>query len=122
VHEILTRTILSKKNKIYIFSRQKKIKMPSTHIERYIRSIFVQNIPAGITEDLFRQMLSQFGVLIHFHMFLDPTGANNMNEQNLQTSRGYAFAEVRISAYTMKEFILCSSLHRMISLKQLLIN
>jgi RNA recognition motif-containing protein len=69
--------------------------MPSTHIERYIRSIFVQNIPAGITEDLFRQMLSQFGVLIHFHMFLDPSGANNTNEQNLQTSRGYAFAEVR---------------------------
>jgi RNA recognition motif-containing protein len=70
--------------------------MPSTHIERYIRSIFVQNIPAGITEDLFRQMLSQFGVLIHFHMFLDPSGGNNANEQNLQTSRGYAFAEVRL--------------------------
>ncbi|CAF0996318.1 unnamed protein product [Adineta steineri] len=67
--------------------------MPSAHIERYIRSIFVQNIPAGITEDLFRQMLSQFGVLIHFHMFLDPSGTNNTNEQNLQTSRGYAFAE-----------------------------
>ncbi len=71
-------------------------KMPSTHIERYIRSIFVQNIPAGITEDLFRQMLSQFGVLIHFHMFLDPNGPNNTNEQNLQTSRGYAFAEVSL--------------------------
>jgi RNA recognition motif-containing protein len=71
-------------------------KMPSTHIERYIRSIFVQNIPAGITEDLFRQMLSQFGVLIHFHMFLDPSGGNNANEQNLQTSRGYAFAEVSL--------------------------
>jgi RNA recognition motif-containing protein len=70
--------------------------MPATHIERYIRSIFVQNIPAGITEDLFRQMLSQFGVLIHFHMFLDPNGINNANEQNLQTSRGYAFAEVRL--------------------------
>jgi RNA recognition motif-containing protein len=70
--------------------------MPSTHIERYIRSIFVQNIPAGITEDLFRQMLSQFGVLIHFHMFLDPNGPNNTNEQNLQTSRGYAFAEVSL--------------------------
>jgi RNA recognition motif-containing protein len=74
---------------------QKK-KMPSTHIERYIRSIFVQNIPAGITEDLFRQMLSQFGVLIHFHMFLDPNGPNNTNEQTLQTSRGYAFAEVSL--------------------------
>jgi RNA recognition motif-containing protein len=72
--------------------------MPSAHIERYIRSIFVQNIPAGITEDLFRQMLSQFGVLIHFHMFLDPTGANNTNEQHLQTSRGYAFAEVSASS------------------------
>jgi RNA recognition motif-containing protein len=71
--------------------------MPSTHIERYIRSIFVKNIPAGITEDLFRQMLSQLGVLIHFHMFLDPTGTNNPNEQNLQTSRGYAFAEVCFS-------------------------
>ncbi|CAF4314707.1 unnamed protein product, partial [Adineta steineri] len=28
-----------------------------------------------------------------FHMFLDPSGTNNTNEQNLQTSRGYAFAE-----------------------------
>jgi RNA recognition motif-containing protein len=68
--------------------------MPPAHVERYIRSIFVQNIPAGITEDLFRQMLSQFGVLIHFHMFLDPTGTTNATEPNLQTSRGYAFAEV----------------------------
>jgi hypothetical protein len=42
-------------------------------------------------------MLSQLGVLIHFHMFLDPTGTNNPNEQNLQTSRGYAFAEVCFS-------------------------
>jgi RNA recognition motif-containing protein len=73
--------------------------MPSAHIERYIRSIFVQNIPAGITEDLFRQMLSQFGVLIHFHMFLDPTGANQIHEQNLQTSRGYAFAEVSLFVF-----------------------
>ena len=72
--------------------------MPPAHVERYIRSIFVQNIPAGITEDLFRQMLSQFGVLIHFHMFLDPTGATNANEPNLQTSRGYAFAEVSVIA------------------------
>ncbi|UJR13618.1 hypothetical protein I4U23_000631 [Adineta vaga] len=67
--------------------------MPPAHIERYLRSIFVQNIPAGITEDLFRQMLSQFGVLIHFHMFLDPSGTNNTNDSNAQTARGYAFAE-----------------------------
>ncbi|CAF3428341.1 unnamed protein product [Rotaria socialis] len=67
--------------------------MPSAHIERYIRSIFVQNIPAGITEDLFRQMLSQFGVLIHFHMFLDPSTVINSNEQSIQTSRSYAFTE-----------------------------
>jgi RNA recognition motif-containing protein len=77
-----------------LFFSYRQIKMPSAHVERYIRSIFVQNIPAGITEDLFRQMLSQFGVLIHFHMFLDPNAANNPNEQNLQTSRGFAFAEV----------------------------
>lgn len=98
--------------------------MPSTHIERYIRSIFVQNIPAGITEDLFRQMLSQFGVLIHFHMFLDPSGTNNINEQNLQTSRGYAFAEV-CSFFANFSFIylyILISLHRMKLLKQLLIN
>ncbi|CAF3455084.1 unnamed protein product, partial [Rotaria socialis] len=31
--------------------------MPSARVERYIRSIFVQNISAGITEDLVRQML-----------------------------------------------------------------
>ncbi|CAF2028328.1 unnamed protein product [Rotaria magnacalcarata] len=67
--------------------------MSSAHIERYIRSIFVQNIPAGITEDLFRQMLSQFGALIHFHMFLDPNTVINSNEQSIQTSRSYAFAE-----------------------------
>ena len=73
--------------------------MPSTHVERYIRSIFVQNIPAGITEDLFRRMLSQFGVLIHFHMFLDPNGGNNPNEQTVQTSRGYAFAEVSLLTF-----------------------
>ncbi|CAF3683424.1 unnamed protein product [Rotaria sp. Silwood1] len=68
--------------------------MPSTHIERYIRSIFVQNIPGGIIDDLFRQMLGQFGALIHFHMFSDPNTANNTNEQNIQTQRSYAFAEV----------------------------
>lgn len=71
--------------------------MPSTHTERYIRSIFVQNIPAGITEDLFRQMLNQFGALIHFHMFFDPNTANNTNESNIQASRSYAFAEVSLS-------------------------
>jgi RNA recognition motif-containing protein len=65
--------------------------MPPNHLERYIRSIFVQNIPAGITEDLFRQMLSQLGVLLHFHMFVD---SNNNNEKNAQATRGYAFAEV----------------------------
>lgn len=97
--------------------------MRPTHIERYIRSIFVQNIPAGITEDLFRQMLSQFGALIHFQMFLEPTGANNITESGLQTSRGYAFAEVSVSVSknifsTWKSF----SLHRMKSLKQLLVN
>lgn len=97
--------------------------MPPTHLERYIRSIFVQNIPAGITEDLFRQMLSQFGVLIHFHMFLDPSGMNNPNEQNLQTSRGYAFAEVsfRRSKYDFN-YLSLHSLHRMKSHKQLLVN
>lgn len=68
--------------------------MPPNHLERYIRSIFVQNIPAGITEDLFRQMLSQFGVLIHFHMFLDSNASNNPNEKNPPATRGYAFAEV----------------------------
>lgn len=71
--------------------------MPSAHPERNMRSIFVQNIPAGITEDLFRQMLTQFGALIHFHMFLDPNTAMNTNEQNIQTSRSYAFAEVSTS-------------------------
>ncbi|CAF3109730.1 unnamed protein product [Rotaria sp. Silwood2] len=76
--------------------------MPSTHIERYIRSIFVQNIPAGITEDLFRQMLSQFGALIHFHMFLDPNAANNTNEQNIQTQRSYAFAEFASNEISQK--------------------
>ena len=68
--------------------------MPPNHLERYIRSIFVQNIPAGITEDLFRQMLSQFGVLIHFHMFLDSNTNNNPNEKTPPATRGYAFAEV----------------------------
>ena len=93
--------------------------MPPTHTERYIRSIFVQNIPAGITEDLFRQMLSQFGVLIHFHMFLDPTGPNHANEQNIQTSRGYAFAEVRIRCTGRNRWILVLlSLPRMKSLKR----
>ena len=69
--------------------------MPSTtYIERYSRSIIVQNIPAGITEDLFRQMLNQFGVVLHFHMFLDPNLSSNTIEQNIQTTRSYAFAEV----------------------------
>ena len=65
--------------------------MPPAHVERYIRSIFVQNIPAGITEELFRQIISQCGALIHFHMFFNTTGGNNANELG---SRGYAFAEV----------------------------
>ena len=68
--------------------------MPPAHIERYTRSIFVQNIPAGITEELFRQIISQCGPLIHFHMFFNPTAGNNANEQNQLGSRGYAFAEV----------------------------
>ena len=92
--------------------------MPPTHFERYIRSIFVQNIPAGITEDLFRQMLSQFGALIHFHMFLDPTGANIVTESGLQSSRGYAFAEVSVSISKTRFSIWKSfSLHRMKSPK-----
>lgn len=94
--------------------------MPPTHLERYIRSVFVQNIPAGITEDLFREMLSQLGALIHFHMFLNPATPTNINEANLQTSRGYAFAEV--SVQTLIDgflFVLFSrSLHRMKSLKR----
>lgn len=91
--------------------------MPPAHLERYIRSVFVQNIPAGITEDLFRQMLSQFGVLIHFHMFLNPTTANNINDPNLQTSRGYAFAEVRFQTLINISFLFFHSLHRMKSLR-----
>ena len=68
--------------------------MPPMYAEKYIRSIFVQNIPAGFTEDLFRQMLSKFGVLIQFHMFMDPNASNNPHDNTSQVGRGYAFAEV----------------------------
>ena len=68
--------------------------MSVAYAERYTRSIMVQNIPAGITEDLFRQTLNQLGMLINFHMFVDPNTINNTNEQNAQISRSYAFAEV----------------------------
>mgnify|MGYP002387670195 CR=1 FL=1 len=83
--------------------------MPPTNIERYIRSVFIQNIPAGITEDLFRQMLSQFGTLIHFHMFLDSSVTNNANEPNHQATRGYAFAEVKFNKKKTQQNVKVSS-------------
>ena len=82
--------------------------MPPSHPERYIRSIFVQNIPAGITEDLFRQMLSQLGVLIHFHMFLDSNTSSNPNEKLPPATRGYAFAEVSAQLDGRSVTLVCS--------------
>ncbi|CAF5154104.1 unnamed protein product, partial [Rotaria magnacalcarata] len=55
--------------------------MSSARIKRYIFSIFVQNISAGIAEDLFRQMLSQFGALIYFHMFIDPKSHSGLGSR-----------------------------------------
>ncbi|CAF0910105.1 unnamed protein product [Didymodactylos carnosus] len=63
------------------------------HVERFVRTIFVQNIPAGTNEDIFRQILLKFSPLLSFHMFFDhsPSQTNDPNDRS--TSRGYAFAE-----------------------------
>lgn len=106
---------------VFLFSREK---MAPANLERYIRSIFVQNIPAVVTEDAFRQILSRLGTLLHFHMFVDPTTSSNPLDKIGQTSRSFAFVEVKLTSKnsSKRSIFFVFSLLQSKRLKRLLVN